>query len=130
VPRFSKLSNVLPLVLAACSSPAPAELSHSLVSDQGLLDVDIRIVAPVQRGDNELFVDVRPHAASGEAFLLGVRASMAAHGHAAREARLDRDAHGYHVSGLDLFMSGRWQLELALALDEQSDAVGLPVDVP
>lgn len=130
MPWFRNLSKVSGLLLAACSSPAPTELSRSLVSEQGLVDVDVRIAAPVQRGDNELFVEVRPHAGSGEAELLGVRATMAAHGHTAPAASLERDGDDYHVFGLELFMSGRWQLELELSLDEHRDGVGLPVDVP
>jgi hypothetical protein len=128
--RFSKVSIVPPLLLLACGAPAPAELSRSLVSEQGLLDVEVRVAAPVKRGDNELFVDVRPHAGQGAATLLGVRATMAAHGHEARAEALERDGDEYHALGLELFMSGRWQVELELALDDRPDGVSLPVDVP
>ncbi len=128
--RLWKVSKVSALMLAACSSPAPAELSRSLVSEQGLVDVDVRIAAPVRRGDNDLFVEVRPHAGEGEAELLGVRATMAAHGHEAPAATLEQDGDGYHAFGLDLFMSGRWQLELELRLDQRPDGVGFPIDVP
>ena len=130
MPCFSNLSQLLPLLLVACSSPAPAELSRSLVSDQGLIDVEVRIASPVRRGDNELFVDLSPHEGRGRASLVAVNATMAAHGHEAHASSVEGTAEGYHAFGLDLFMSGRWQLELELELDAQPDTVSLPVDVP
>lgn len=130
MPCFAKWSKLLPLLLVACSSPNPAELSRSLVSDQGLLDVDVRIASPVRRGDNELFVELRPHDGSGHVSLRAVNATMAAHGHEAHATTVEGEAEAYHALGLDLFMSGRWQVELELALDERPDTVSLPVDVP
>ena len=59
------LAPALAVALFGCSAPAPAETSVSLVSERGLLDADIRIGTPVQRGNNELFVDLRPHAQGG-----------------------------------------------------------------
>jgi hypothetical protein len=129
--RFSKVSlAAVALLLFACSSPAPAELSLSLVSDRGLIDADVRIGSPVRRGDNELLVDLRPHAGDGMPSLVAVTATMAAHGHTARAASVELTRDGYRATELDLFMSGRWQLELELTLDDQLDAASLPVDVP
>lgn len=120
----------LATALVACGSAEPAELSLSVVSDAGLIDADVRVLAPVERGKNELFVDARPHDGAGEVSLVAVRATMPAHGHEAAAATIERTANGYHASDLVLFMSGRWQIELQLQLDDQSDRAGLPVDVP
>lgn len=131
--RLSKPSTLLSLLLVACSSPAPVALSRSLVSDQGLLDVDVRVVSPVQRGDNELFVELRPHDGhdvGARASLVAVNATMAAHGHEARAETVEPQGESYHAFGLELFMSGRWQVELALELDGESDSASFPVDVP
>jgi len=130
VPHFSKTSLSFALSLAACSSPSAAPLSLSLVSDRGLVDADVEVVAPVRRGDNQLLVELRSHDGGGEASLVAVSATMAAHGHEARAGSVEHTASGYRVGELERFMSGRWQVELELLLDEQSDAVSLPVDVP
>jgi hypothetical protein len=130
VTRFSQVSGLLALLLAGCSEPAPAEVSVSLVSDRGLLDADIRVATPVARGPNELFVQLHPRHGAGEAALISVRATMAAHGHQSSEATVERTEAGFHADNFDLFMSGRWHVVLELALDEQRDSVSLPVDVP
>jgi hypothetical protein len=120
----------LAAALAGCSAPAPAETSLSLVSERGLLDADIRITTPVQRGNNELFVALRPHVAEGAPRLLAVDATMAAHAHAARAQVIDETPAGFHATQLDLFMTGRWLLTLELSLADQPDSVSLAVDVP
>jgi len=120
----------LALLLAGCSAPAPADLSVSVVSDHGLVDADVRVASPVERGENDVFVELRPHSGGGDAQLLAVRATMAAHGHEASAAEIERTATGFHARELDLFMTGRWLLELELSLDEQQDTVSMPVDVP
>lgn len=114
----------------ACSAPAPAATSLSLVSEQGLLDVDVRFDGPVRRGDNQLFVAARARAEPGDADLFAVDALMPAHGHEAHAASIVGDAEGFRVSGLNLFMTGRWEVSLRLALADQPDEVSLPVDVP
>jgi hypothetical protein len=55
---------------------------------------------------------------------------MAAHAHSAHAASIEADASGFEVDGLNLFMTGRWQLELQLAVGDQLDSANLPVDVP
>ena len=118
------------LLLIACGSPAPAEPSLSLVSDHRLVDADVQIVTPVRLGENQLFVDLRAHDGEQGVSLEAVNATMAAHGHEAHAGTIAPTATGYHVSELDLFMSGRWQVELELLIDERSDSISLPVDVP
>jgi hypothetical protein len=116
--------------LIACSAPAPAETTLTLVSDRGLADADVRFQAPVERGDNELFVTLRPHAAAVEAELLAVDATMAAHAHQAHATSIDATSAGFHAAQLDLFMTGRWLITLELSFSGQTDSVSLPVDVP
>ena len=116
--------------LVACSAPAPAATTLTLVSERGLVDADIRLGAPVERGDNELFVTFRPRATAIEAQLVAVDATMAAHAHAAHAATIDAVGGGFHAGQLDLFMTGRWLVTLTLSLGEQLDSVSVPVDVP
>jgi len=115
---------------AGCSAPAPAATSVSLVSERGLLDVDASFDGPVVRGDNQLLVALRARSEPGDASLLAVDASMPAHGHEAHAQSIAPGDDGFHVSGLNLFMTGRWELSLSLALGDQTDSVSLPVDVP
>jgi len=124
------LAPALAAALVGCSAPAPAETSVSLVSDRGLLDADIRIGTPVQRGNNELFVTLHPHAADGAARLLAVDATMAAHAHAAQAELIDETPTGFHATKLDLFMTGRWLITLELSLADEPDSVSLAIDVP
>ena len=135
--RFTQVSAwawPLALVFAlpgwACSAPAPAATTVTVTSEHGLCDADVRFVGPVERGDNELLVELRPLDVAVDAELLAVDASMAAHAHEAHAASIEATASGFRVAGLDLFMTGRWQLELAVALADQTDSVSLPVDVP
>ena len=62
--------------LAGCSSPDPAETTVSLLSERGLVEADVTIVTPVERGKNRLIAQLRPHAAAGEARLLGRDGAM------------------------------------------------------
>lgn len=121
---------VAALVCMGCSAPAPAETSVSLVSERGLVDADVTIVTPVARGKNQLFVQLRPHATSGEARLLAVDATMAAHAHEAHAGVIDETETGFVATDLDLFMTGRWLLTLELSLADEPDQVSLPIDVP
>jgi hypothetical protein len=127
---ISKALRLAPLLLVACSEASPADTSVSLLSDQGLIDADVQVAAPVERGNNQLFVELRPHGVGGDPTLLGVRATMAAHGHTAEAATVARSGRGFLAQDVDLFMSGRWLIELQLSLDEQRDTASLPVDVP
>ena len=128
---FSRVSSSLVcLALGACSAPSAADTFVSLESERGLLEAEVRVETPVARGDNQLFVTLRPHAEHGVARLLAVDASMAAHAHQAHAQTIDESVDGFHVSELDLFMTGRWLVVLELLVEGQSDSVSLPVDVP
>jgi hypothetical protein len=131
--RFAFLAVVVASsTLFGCSAPAPAETTVSLVSERSLLDADIRIGTPVARGNNELFVQLRPHAptADGSARLLAVDATMAAHAHEAHAEAIDETDAGFYAKKLDLFMTGRWLVTLELAFADEPDRVSLPIDVP
>lgn len=116
--------------LVGCSAPAPAETTLSLVSERGLVEADIRIGTPVERGNNELFVELRPHAVAGDVRLLAVDATMAAHAHEAHAEAIDEAGSLFHATHLDLFMTGRWLVTLELSLAGEPDSVSLPIDVP
>jgi hypothetical protein len=75
-------------------------------------------------------VQLRPHATSGDARLLAVDATMAAHAHEAHAEVIDETDAGFIATDLDLFMSGRWLVTLELSLADEPDQVSLPVDVP
>jgi hypothetical protein len=121
---------MLTAALVGCSAPAPAATSVSLVSERGLLDADVTVSTPVARGDNELFVQLRPHAADGPVRLLAVDATMAAHAHEAHAEAIDEADAGFYAKKLDLFMTGRWLVTLELSFADEPDSVSLPIDVP
>ncbi len=118
------------LAAAGCSSPEPTAERLSLVSDRGLLAADVSFAAPVARGNNELWVALTPLESEGEARLLAVDATMAAHAHVAHAEHIASVGSTFEVQGLDLFMSGRWQLELSLRISDADDTLSFPVDVP
>jgi len=125
-----RVACLVTLALVGCSAPAPAETTVSLVSERGLVEADVRVNTPVQRGNNELFVTLRPHASDGTPQLLAVDATMAAHAHAAMAESIDETSRGFHAKNLDLFMTGRWLLTLELALGDEPDSASLAIDVP
>jgi hypothetical protein len=55
---------------------------------------------------------------------------MPAHTHEVHAGSIEQTERGFRASGLNLYMTGRWQLELTLSLDESRDSASLPVDVP
>ena len=132
--RFASLALVVASsALFGCSAPAPAETTVSLVSERSLLDADISVSTPVARGNNELFVQLRPHALAstdGPVRLLAVDATMAAHAHEAHAEAIDEADAGFYAKKLDLFMTGRWLVTLELAFGDEPDSVSLPIDVP
>jgi hypothetical protein len=123
-------SLLVPTLLFGCSAPAPAATSLSLVSERGLIDAEVQVETPVARGDNTLLIQLKPHQETGTPELVAVDASMPAHAHSANAPTIVATGDGFQVSGLDLFMTGRWLVVLQLSLDGQSDSASLPVDVP
>lgn len=125
----SSLLAVLLLALG-CSDPGAAPGSGNVVSERGLVDVAVKFDGPVMRGDNRLLVELASASGDGALRLLSVDASMAAHAHEAHAGSIHPADAGFEVDGLDLFMTGRWQLELQLAIGDERDSASLPVDVP
>jgi hypothetical protein len=126
----SRAVSLICLVLASCAEPAPPETSLDLISDAGLLEAHVHFAGPVERGDNELLVELAPTSGAGEPRLLAVSAVMPVHAHEAHAGKIERTALGFRASELNLFMTGRWQVELTLELAGNGDSVSLPVDVP
>lgn len=118
------------LGVAGCGSPDPAAVSLSVVSADGLVQADVRVASPVVRGDNQLSVELHPVHSGVETSLLAVDATMAAHGHHAQTLDIVRVDGGFRAAHLDLFMTGRWLVELRLAVGAATDSVTFPVDVP
>jgi mRNA degradation ribonuclease J1/J2 len=130
VSRAVPLCWLIGLLLGSCAEPAPSETAVDLISDAGLLEAHVRFTGPVERGDNELLVELAPTSGAGEPRLLAVSAVMPAHAHETHAGRIERTASGFRASELNLFMTGRWQVELTLELAGSADSVSLPVDVP
>lgn len=127
--RSPLLLTSLLVALSACSSPEPAAVSLQLTSESGRVSAAVDVVTPVVRGENELFVQLE--ALDGaRASLVSVDAAMVAHGHRAHAGRIEQSGGSFHVGSLDLFMTGRWLVELGLEVDGTSDRASMPVDVP
>lgn len=141
MPTRSRLVALVPAIfssalLAACVS-APddtAQLSgdHALVqrSQNGLVEATVALDgSEIARGVNDFSIRLR--AADGAALpsLKSVDATMAVHGHRADASSIVSDGEAFHTD-LDLFMSGRWQVELGVELDTSSDVVEFALDVP
>lgn len=62
--------------------------------------------------------------------LSSVSAVMPSHGHDTTVPLIERDSGGYRVSGLLLFMPGRWDITLELDVDGAPDRAVFSVDVP
>ena len=114
----------------SCAEAAPAATSVDLISDAGLLEAHVRFAGPVERGENALLVELAPTSGAGEPRLLAVSAVMPAHAHEAHAASIERTPSGFRATELNLFMTGRWQVELTLELAGSGDSLSLPVDVP
>lgn len=118
-------------VTLACGAAPSSEGTITATSQGGLVQAHIEFEGAVRRGDNALLVDfvaLAPAAATVK--LVAIEALMPAHGHRASADRISLDAPPFRASGLNLFMTGRWQVELALRVDEAKDFVSFPVDVP
>ena len=134
--RFVPLAGVS-LLLAACVA-APddtAQLSadHALDqrSEHGLVDATVALDSPtLTRGPNDLSIALRASDPQLAPTLTSVEASMAVHGHHASATNIVRDGDTFRVTGLDLFMSGRWQVTLGVELEDSSDLVEFALDVP
>jgi len=137
-PRFAALALAVlgsALLVACVGAPeGVAQLSgdHALVqrSQDGSVEATVQLdSARLSRGVNDFSITLRAADGSAEPVLKSVDAVMAAHGHSASAPNIMNDGQLFHAD-LDLFMSGRWQIELGVELDASSDRVEFALDVP
>lgn len=124
-------------LLAACvASPddvAQLNADHALDqrSSHGLVEATVALESPaIARGPNDFSITLRAADSGSLPTLISVEASMAAHGHRVSTSRIVGDAPMFRAVGLDLFMSGRWQVVLGVELEDSSDLVEFALDVP
>lgn len=100
-------------------------------SDAGLVEATVSLAeAKLDRGPHDFQVDLSAPSSNATPELVSFVAAMPGHGHrvVAGEIALEDDA--YHVRDFDLFMSGRWQVTLGVALADRTDSVEFALDVP
>ena len=124
-------------LLAACvATPddvAQLDGDHALDqrSSHGLVEATVALDSPrIARGPNDFSITL--HAGEGHSLpvLTSVEASMAVHGHHASASSIAGEGGTFRAVGLDLFMSGRWQVTLGVELGDSSDLVEFALDVP
>jgi hypothetical protein len=120
----------LALSLAACGAPAPTASHVSIESDSGAISADVEFEGGAVRGNNTLLVKLSAADAHAVPVLSAVDAAMPAHDHHASANAIALEGDQYRVSGLDLFMSGRWVVALELSLEQQPDRASFSIDVP
>jgi hypothetical protein len=137
--RFLPLAAIVlgPALLAACvATPddvAQLDADHALDqrSSQGLVEATVALASPeLARGPNDFSIALRASESAAQPVLVSVEASMAVHGHRATAASIENDGQTFRALGLDLFMSGRWQVALGVELEASSDVVEFALDVP
>jgi len=137
--RFFPLAalTLSPLLLVACvASPddvAQLDADHALAqrSTLGLVEATVALDSPeLARGPNDFSIALRAAQSTSLPVLTSVEASMAVHGHHATAASIENDGQTFRAVGLDLFMSGRWQVALGVELEASSDVVEFALDVP
>ena len=116
-------------------------------STSGLVQATVSLSAAIlQRGQNDFLIELRssdsadadaepePESDAGSAVgtpaLVSAVATMPAHGHSVMATSIASEGSAYRVHGLDLFMSGLWQVDLGVVLGARSDHVEFTLDVP
>jgi hypothetical protein len=152
--RAASLGLLALVALPACVS-APSDASslnggRQLVqrSDADLVSATVSLAATtLERGQNDFLIELQPtqdsgsvdsgsvdggsvHGGSDVPVLTSATATMPAHGHSVTATSITQDGTVYRVNGLDLFMSGLWQVDLAVELGASSDHVEFSLDVP
>lgn len=100
------------------------------MSKGGAVQADVSFEGGVKRGENQLLARLSTSPAEAQAVLESVLALMPHHNHQAPPPTISGVDEGYRVEELNLFMTGRWLVELEIALDDRADRVSFPVDVP
>jgi len=124
-------------LLAACVTTAEdvvqLDADHALEqrSSHGLVEATVALEGPrIARGPNDFSITLRAGLAASLPVLTSVEASMAVHGHHTSASSIVSDGETFRAIGLDLFMSGRWQIALGVELEDSSDLVEFALDVP
>jgi hypothetical protein len=135
--RFVSLVILSSTLLAACvASPddvAHLDADHALdqSSSHGLVEALIALDGhEIVRGPNDLSITLHAANSASLPVLISVDASMAVHGHHASASGIVSEGQTFRAVGLDLFMSGRWQVSLGVELEDSSDLVEFALDVP
>ncbi|HKO47841.1 MAG TPA: hypothetical protein VJV79_08960 [Polyangiaceae bacterium] len=137
--RFIPLAaiTVCSALLAACVATPDdvAQLDANRALDQrssrGLVEATVALDNPqLARGPNDFSIALRAAKGASSPVLTSVDASMVVHGHHASASNILSDGEIFRAVGLDLFMSGRWQIALGVELDDTSDLVEFALDVP
>jgi hypothetical protein len=97
------------------------------VRSRDRIDVDLRPRQPITLGKNTITVGF-PTRTGVE--LVSASALMPAHGHGSPAPVIARDGDVFTIEDLVLYMSGRWELTLALRADGHEDEAIVAVDVP
>jgi hypothetical protein len=117
-------------LVAGCGASPSAPETLTQTSDGGAVQARVHFEGGVQHGPNTLSIELSPLRSEGsDATLESVSAAMPGHGHTAKATSV-REKDGAFEAAIDLFMTGRWQLELALDSSSGSDRVVMAVDVP
>ena len=118
---------VVLLLLSGCSTPEPADarggrFDVECEAARCSAAIELEAGAPV-RGLNRFLVRLTP----AEAGLGAAKAWMLAHGHGSEGLITPGDPNEVDI---DLFMAGRWELELDVVIDETADRLTFTIDVP
>lgn len=136
--RLTALAKVVlaSALLAACvgtpDDVAQLNGDHALVqrSQNGLVEATVALgEGELARGVNDFSITLHADQSAAVPTLKSVGATMAAHGHRADAPSIDQEGEAFRAD-LDLYMSGRWQVELGVELDASSDLVEFALDVP
>ncbi len=118
------------LTSLGCAQPPEPGGVPDQTSLHGLVEAALVFEGGLRRGDNTLRAELTPLQGSGVPLLVSAEALMAGHGHHAQAEHIQAEADGFRATGLNLFMTGRWQVELAVELNDAVDSISFPVDVP
>lgn len=135
--RFLAFAAVTSALFTACvATPddvAALDGDHALDqrSSHGLVEATVALDnRQLIRGPNDFSITLRADNGPSLPVLTSVEASMAVHGHHASASSIVSDGETFRAVGLDLFMSGRWQIALGVELEDSSDLVEFALDVP
>lgn len=99
---------------------------QDLISNTGSYHVQVATDG-LKAGKNHIRASVvSPRAGT----VVSASAFMPAHGHGTEGAVVTRDGDGYLISDISMFMSGKWEITLALRGGDKDDTLRFYVDVP